>query len=73
MTTIRRSSPWDDLFSLRRSVERLFDDDARPRSWRASFAGAESALDITTNQDELVVKAAEGTPEPELVGAGSRR
>ena len=57
MTLIRRASPWDDLFTLRRSVERLFDDDVRPRFWRATLAGAEPALDITTNKDELLVKA----------------
>jgi HSP20 family protein len=57
MTLIRRASPWDDFFTLRRTMERLFDDDARPRAWRATFAGAEPALDITTNKDELVVKA----------------
>jgi HSP20 family protein len=57
MTLIRRASPWDDLFTLRRTVERLFDEDARPRFWRATLAGAEPALDITTNKDELVVKA----------------
>jgi HSP20 family protein len=57
MTLIRRASPWDDLFTLRRTVERLFDEDARPRFWRATFTGAEPALDITTNKDELVVKA----------------
>jgi len=57
MTLIRRASPWDDFFTLRRTVERLFDDDARPLAWRATFAGAEPALDITTNKDELVVKA----------------
>lgn len=57
MTLIHRSSPWDDFFTLRRTVERLLDDDARPRFWRATLAGAEPALDITTNRDELVVKA----------------
>jgi HSP20 family protein len=57
MTLIRRASPWDDLFTLRRTVERFFDDDARPRFWHATLAGAEPALDITTNKDELIVKA----------------
>ena len=57
MTMIRRSSPWDDFFTLRRTMERLFDDDARPKFWRATLAGAEPALDITTNKDELVVTA----------------
>jgi HSP20 family protein len=67
MTMIRRSSPWDDFFTLRRSMERLFDDDARPRFWRATFAGAEPALDITTNKDELAVKASLAGWSPEDV------
>jgi len=49
MTLIRRAGPWDDLVTLRRTVERLFDD-VRPRFWRATLAGAEPALDITTNK-----------------------
>ena len=57
MTLIRRAGPLDDFLTLRRTMERLFEDDARPRFWRATFAGAEPALDITTNKDELVVKA----------------
>jgi HSP20 family protein len=48
-------------------MERLFDDEARPRFWRASFAGAEPALDITTNTDELVVKASLAGWKPEDV------
>jgi len=41
MTLIRRAGPWDDILTLRRTMERLFDDEVRPRSWRATFAGAE--------------------------------
>ncbi len=67
MTLIRRTGPWDDLFTLRRTVERLFDDDVRPRFWRATLAGAEPALDITTNNDELVVKASLAGWKPEDV------
>jgi HSP20 family protein len=58
MTLIRRTSPFDELFTLRRAVERLFDEDfVRPRTWRPFSLGAEPALDITTTPDELVVKA----------------
>ncbi len=67
MTIIRRSSPWDDFFTLRRGMERLFDDDARPRFFRATLAGAEPALDVTTNKDELVVKASLAGWSPEDV------
>jgi HSP20 family protein len=58
MTLIRRTSPFDELFTLRRAMDRLFDDDAfRPRAWRPVTLGAEPALDITTTPDELIVKA----------------
>ncbi len=67
MTLIHRSSPWDDLFTLRRTMERLFDDDARPRFWRATLAGAEPALDITTNRDDLIVRASLAGWKPEDV------
>jgi HSP20 family protein len=58
MTLIRRTSPFDELFTLRRAMDRLFDDDfGRARTWRPVSLGAEPALDITTTPDELVVKA----------------
>jgi HSP20 family protein len=58
MTIIRRSNPFDELFTLRRAVDRLFDDDVfHPRTWRTVSLGAEPALDITTTPDELLVKA----------------
>jgi HSP20 family protein len=57
MTIIRRPSAFDELFSLRRAMDRLFDEDLRPRVWRPLTLGAEPALDITTTPDELVVKA----------------
>jgi len=58
MTMIRRTNPFDELFTLRRAVDRLFDDDViHPRTWRTIPLGAEPALDITTTTDELLVKA----------------
>ncbi len=58
MTIIRRANPFDELFTLRRAVDRLFDEDVfHPRTWRSVTLGAEPALDITTTTDELVVKA----------------
>ena len=58
MTIIRRTNPFDELFTLRRAVDRLFDDDVfHPRTWRTVSLGAEPALDITTTPDELLVKA----------------
>ncbi len=68
MTLIRRTSPFDELFSLRRAMDRLFDDDfIRPRAWRPFALGAEPALDITTTPDELVVKASLPGWKPEDV------
>lgn len=68
MTLIRRTSPFDELFTLRRAMDRLFDDDVfRPRSWRQVTLGAEPALDITTTPDELVVKASVPGWRPEDV------
>jgi HSP20 family protein len=58
MTIIRRANPFDELFTLRRAVDRLFDDDVfHPRTWRTVSLGAEPALDITTTADDLIVKA----------------
>jgi HSP20 family protein len=58
MTIIRRTNPFDELFTLRRAVDRLFDDDVfHPRTWRTIPLGAEPALDVTTAMDEVVVKA----------------
>jgi len=58
MTIIRRTSPFDELFTLRRAMDRLFDDDVvRPRFWRQVTLGAEPALDVLTTPDEVVVKA----------------
>lgn len=68
MTLIRRTSPFDEVFTLRRAVERLFDDDVlRPRTWRPFSLGADPALDITTTPDELVVKASLPGWKPEDV------
>jgi HSP20 family protein len=68
MTIIRRTSPFDELFTLRRAMDRLFDDDVfRPRAWRPLTLGAEPALDITTTPDELVVKASLPGWDPEDV------
>jgi len=68
MTLIRRTSPFDELFTLRRAMDRLFDDDAvRPRAWRQVALGAEPALDITTTPDELLVKASLPGWKPEDV------
>lgn len=68
MTIIRRTNPFDELFSLRRAMDRLFDDDfVRPRAWRPLIAGADPALDIVTTPDELVITASLPGWKPEEV------
>jgi len=68
MTLIRRTGPFDELFTLRRAVDRLFDEDVfHPRTWRTVTLGAEPALDIATTPDELVVKASLPGWKPEDV------
>jgi HSP20 family protein len=68
MTIIRRANPFDELFTLRRTVDRLFDEDVfHPRTWRTVSLGAEPALDITTTPDELLVKASLPGWQPEDV------
>ena len=68
MTLLRRTSPFDELFTLRRAMDRLFDDDVvRARTWRPVTLGAEPALDITTTPEALVVKASLPGWKPEDV------
>src|SRR5512137_1617064 len=68
MTIIRRANPFDELFTLRRAVDRLFDEDVfHPRTWRTISLGAEPALDITTTPDALLVKASLPGWKPEDV------
>jgi len=68
MTIIRRANPFDELFTLRRAMDRLFDDDVfHPRTWRTVTVAAEPALDVSTNADELVVKASLPGWKPEDV------
>jgi HSP20 family protein len=68
MTIIRRANPFDELFTLRRTVDRLFDEDLfHPRAWRPVTLGAEPALDVMTTPDELVVRASLPGWKPEDV------
>jgi HSP20 family protein len=49
-------------------MDRLFDDGfIRPRVWRTVYSAAEPALDITTTDEELVVRASLPGWEPEDV------
>ena len=60
MTIVRRPSPFGELMSLRRAVDRLFDEDFY-RAAPADGSGSDRLLlplDVTTTKDALVVEAA---------------
>ena len=69
MTMIRRISPFDELLTFRRAVDRLFDDDMLhlPRLTLRTVGGAEPALDVVTTKDDLVVRASLPGWKPEDV------
>ena len=56
--TITRFDPFSDLFSLRRSMDRLFDDFASPLVWRTYDGETISPMvDVHQTADELIVTA----------------
>lgn len=66
MTIVRRPSPFGELLTLRRAMDRLIDDDFfRPLAWNGD--GGTPALDVTTTADALVVEAALPGVKPEQV------
>jgi HSP20 family protein len=66
MTIVRRHSPFGELVSLRRAMDRLIDDDFfRPLAW-AGDAGT-PALDVSTTPEALVVEAVLPGVKPEDV------
>lgn len=67
MTIIRRTSPRTELVSFRNAFDRLFDDSAfRPLAWGGSVE-ARLPLDITSNEDAVIVEAALPGIHPEDV------
>jgi len=59
MTLIRRSSPFGELLSLRRTMDRLFDETLfQPLASVRSDAGQTMPLDIYTTPEALVIEAA---------------
>jgi HSP20 family protein len=60
MTIARRPSPFGELLSLRQAMDRLFEDSyVRPGSWgQGSADGLTLPLDVSTNNNELVIEAA---------------
>jgi HSP20 family protein len=69
MTIVRRPSPFGELLSLRRAVDRLFDEDFyRPVAPGANGPDQQLLpLDVTTTRDALVVEAALPGVEPSAV------
>ena len=66
---VRRPSPYDELFSLRQAVDRLFDPDfARPfvRFGRSADHGS-MPLDVRTDADSLTIEASLPGIRPEDV------
>jgi HSP20 family protein len=66
---VRRPSPYDELFSLRQAVDRLFDPDfARPfiRFGRSAEYGS-MPLDVRTDADSLTIEASLPGIHPEDV------
>src|SRR5215210_1621482 len=60
MTIARRPSPFGELLSLRQAMDRLFEDSyVRPGSWGQSGPdGFSLPLDVSTTNDQLVIRAA---------------
>jgi HSP20 family protein len=61
MTLTRRPSPFNELMTLGRAMDRLFDDRvARPRAWGVGFQtiGAAMPLDVRSTADAIEVDAA---------------
>jgi HSP20 family protein len=68
MTIVRRTSPRGELMTLRRAMDRLFDDDVfRPFSWTGTVDGPALPLDVVTTPDALVVEASLAGIKPEDV------
>jgi HSP20 family protein len=66
MTLIRRNSPFGELLSLRQAMDRLFEDSfVRPGSLGESQSAL--AVDVSSNEDEIVIEAAMPGVRPEDV------
>ena len=68
MTLIRRSSPFGELLSLRRAMDRLFDESLfQPIASVGPDGGQAMPVDIYTTPDALVIEAALPGVKPEDV------
>jgi HSP20 family protein len=70
MTIVRRPSPFGELLSLRRAMDRLFDEDfyrLTPGDGQRPDAQLLLPLDVTTTKDALLVEAALPGVRPDAV------
>jgi len=69
MTIVRRVAPRGEFMTLRRAMDRLFDDDVfRPFSWTSgALDGPALPLDVVQTTDSLIVEAALPGMKPEDV------
>jgi HSP20 family protein len=68
MTTLTRREPWREMVTLRRGLERLFDEPFAPRSWLPwRLDEFETAVDIAEDENGYIVKASMPGVKPEDV------
>jgi HSP20 family protein len=68
MTTLTRWEPWREMVTLRRGLERLFDEPFAPRSWMPwRLDEFEMAVDIAEDENAYIVKASMPGVKPEDV------
>lgn len=69
MTIVRRNPPFGELMTLRRAMDRLFDEDVfRPFTWAPGvLEGRPLPLDVTTGKDAVVIEASMPGIKPEDV------
>lgn len=69
MTIVRRTTPFGELMTLRRAMDRLFDEDVfRPFQWTPGTLEARPLpLDVTTSKDAVRIEASLPGVKPEDV------
>lgn len=69
MTIVRRTTPFGELLTLRRAMDRIFDEDAfRPFQWTPGGLEARPLpLDVTTSKDAVRIEASLPGVKPEDV------
>lgn len=68
MTQLTRWDPFGEFSSLRRAMDRLFDDFAPSRAWRTGEAAELTfPVDVSENENDIVVKAVLPGVKPEDV------